>query len=144
MRRIEQVIVHCTATRASRLVHVSEVIEWHKARGWRTIGYHNLIHQDGRVSAGRPYAQAGAHAVGHNARSLGFCYVGGLDDDGAPEDTRTLAQRIALRAVILDACREYPIRSVIGHSCVGFTLCPGFDARLEYADLIDPILGQGA
>jgi len=98
MREIDKIIVHCSATPEGREVTVAQITEWHRARGFRTIGYHYLVGLDGSVSRGRPEAEVGAHCTGQNARSIGVCYVGGLDRDTLrPKDTRTPAQRESLR-----------------------------------------------
>ena len=68
MRKIDELIIHCTATRAewmsdnSTAAKVKEVTKWHLDRGWSDCGYHYLIDRDGTVAEGRPVEQAGAHA----------------------------------------------------------------------------------
>ena len=54
MRRINEIIIHCTATPEGRPVSVAGINEWHLERGWSGIGYHRVIHLDGRREAGRP------------------------------------------------------------------------------------------
>ena len=78
MRTIDEIIVHCTATKAGRHFNVDDVRRWHLQRNFRDIGYHFLVLLDGTVQQGRPLAEAGAHCTGHNARSIGVCYVSGL------------------------------------------------------------------
>ncbi len=72
MRKITKIIVHCTATRAGREVTVAEITLWHKARGFRTIGYHYVVGLDGEVHAGRDESKAGAHCYGRNSCSIGL------------------------------------------------------------------------
>ena len=79
MREINDIIIHCTATRRGRNHTVDQVRQWHLARGFDDIGYHYLIYTDGTLHLGRPVEQVGAHAYGHNQHSIGICYVGGLD-----------------------------------------------------------------
>ena len=83
MRTINEIIIHCTATRASQKVTVADVTRWHKQRGFATIGYHYLVDQAGNVFPGRPEATPGAHCLGHNAKSIGIAYCGGLDASGS-------------------------------------------------------------
>lgn len=59
-----------------------EIRKWHKARGFKDIGYHYVIHLDGRVENGRNIEAVGTHCEGHNANSIGVVYVGGLSKDG--------------------------------------------------------------
>lgn len=128
MRKIDKIIVHCTATPAGREVTVADVKAWHKARGFRTIGYHYLVYLDGTVHAGRRESEVGAHCLGQNARSIGVCYVGGLDAaTGEPRDTRTPAQRRALRELVGSLRRRYPSATVHGHREFAAKACPCFD-----------------
>jgi len=129
------IIVHCTATPAGREVSVEEVDRWHRARGFRSIGYHYLIGLDGTISTGRAESQTGAHCAGYNARSIGVCYVGGLDSKGRPCDTRTAQQRSALRRLLTTLRRRYPAASIHGHREFAAKACPCFDAAAEYRDI---------
>jgi len=135
MRKITEIIVHCTATPAGRRVTVADVDAWHRARGFRGIGYHYMIGLDGTVSPGRPERLAGAHCRGHNGASVGVCYVGGLDADGHAADTRTPAQKSALTALLRRLLARYPGARVRGHCDFVAKDCPCFDATAEYRHL---------
>ena len=143
MRRINEIIVHCTATPAGREVTVADVRRWHKARGFADIGYHYLIYLDGSVHEGRPLEQIGAHCVGHNQHSIGVCYVGGLKSpSGAqpsgsfvPGDTRTPEQKRSLLALLSELKQRFPEATIHGHREFANKACPCFDARGEYKDL---------
>lgn len=107
---------------------MADVTGWHKARGFRTIGYHYLVGLDGTVHAGRPESEVGAHCLGRNAGSIGVCYVGGLDaETRQPRDTRTPAQRRALRRLVDSLRRRYPHATVHGHREFAAKACPCFD-----------------
>ena len=95
-RRIDLIVIHCSATCCNHDFPLEAVVACHRARGFVTIGYHYYITRDGTVHAGRPLYQVGAHATGVNRRSIGVCYEGGLDSDNKPADTRTSAQKEAL------------------------------------------------
>lgn len=132
MRKIDKIIVHCTATPEGRDVTVEEITRWHRARGFRTIGYHYLIRLDGTVCPGRPENEIGAHCKGENARSVGICYAGGLASDGkTPKDTRTAAQRASLRRLVADLRERYPGATVHGHREFAAKACPCFDVATE-------------
>lgn len=135
MRTINEIIVHCTATRASQKVTVADVTRWHKQRGFATIGYHYLVDQAGNVFPGRPEATPGAHCLGHNAKSIGIAYCGGLDASGKPADTRTEPQRAALLGLLTELKQKYPSASIHGHRDFAQKACPCFDATNEYASL---------
>ncbi|MDE7385833.1 MAG: N-acetylmuramoyl-L-alanine amidase [Muribaculaceae bacterium] len=135
MRAIDLIIVHCTATPAGRPVSVADVDRWHRERGFDGIGYHYLIGLDGTVYPGRDIERAGAHCLGRNARSIGVCYVGGLDSNMKPCDTRTPAQRQALVELLRQLRRQYPGAAIRGHRDFAAKDCPCFDATKEYANL---------
>lgn len=131
-RSIDAIIVHCTATPAGRHVTVSDIDRWHKARGWKGIGYHYVVYLDGTVHLGRPVDSTGAHCKGHNAHSIGVCYVGGLDAQGCPTDTRTPEQKEALSKLIGMLKVKYPHAKVYSHCRFVNKACPCFDAEGEY------------
>lgn len=135
MRKIQEIIVHCTATKAGRDVSVVEIDVWHKGFGWKGIGYHYVVMLDGTVVSGRGENEVGTHCKGKNATSIGVVYVGGLDGNGAPCDTRTPAQKTALRNLLIELLRKHPSARVYGHCDFAAKACPCFDARTEYADL---------
>ena len=135
-RPITELIVHCSATPAGRDVTASDIRRWHKEeRGFADIGYHFVVRLDGRVECGRPMANIGAHCRGHNSRSVGVCYVGGIGSDGLPADTRTLAQRQALLGLLTALRRRFPSASIHGHRDFAPKACPSFDATAEYRNL---------
>lgn len=139
MRTINEVVVHCTATPEGRAVSVATIRGWHRARGWSDIGYHFVVHLDGRVEPGRPVALAGSHVAGRNAATIGVCYVGGTDASGKPKDTRTARQKAALRTLLLDLVQRYPdIARISGHNEYANKACPCFDARREYLGIAAP------
>lgn len=115
MRNIDSIIVHCSATKAGQDFTATDIDRWHRERGFNGIGYHYVIRLDGKLEKGRDVALAGAHCKGWNERSVGICYIGGLDENGRPADTRTNAQKRVLYQIIIDLQREYNILQVLGH-----------------------------
>ena len=115
MRNIDSIIVHCSATKAGQDFTATDIDRWHRERGFNGIGYHYVIRLDGKLEKGRDVALAGAHCKGWNERSVGICYIGGLDENGRPADTRTNAQKRVLYQIIMDLQREYNILQVLGH-----------------------------
>ena len=134
-RKITEIIVHCTATREGKDYTVNEVRQWHKARGFADIGYHYLIRLNGGLEEGRDLSIAGAHCVGHNTNSIGVCYVGGLDSEGNPKDTRTREQKIALKTLLTSLRIAFPDAEIHGHCDFAAKACPCFDATEEYREL---------
>lgn len=132
MRKITKIIVHCSATPEGRDYTVADIDRWHKQRGWKGIGYHFVIYRDGSVHPGRKIEEIGAHCVGQNANSIGICYIGGLAADGkTPKDTRTPAQKAALRSLINELKAKFPGITVHGHREFANKACPCFDVRTE-------------
>jgi N-acetylmuramoyl-L-alanine amidase len=135
-RYINKIIVHCTATPEGKEVSVSEIDAWHRARGFAGIGYHYVVHLDGKVEEGRDVDKAGAHTAGYNAHSIGISYVGGVTKDGKPpKDTRTDAQKNALLKLLKDLRRLYPDATIHGHREFANKACPSFDAKTEYKSI---------
>lgn len=135
MRKIKEIIIHCSATPEGRPHTVGEITAWHKQRGFSTIGYHYVVYLDGQVAIGRPVSNVGAHCLGHNAESIGICYVGGLGADGkTPKDTRTPAQRLALARLVRDLRRRFPGATVHGHNEFAAKACPSF--KVNESDFI--------
>lgn len=132
-RRITELIVHCTATPEGRDYTVSDIRRWHTAQGWSDIGYHYVVYRDGTIHAGRDVDISGAHCTGHNAQSIGVCYVGGVATDGkTPKDTRTPQQREAMEFLLRFLREVYPTATIHGHRDYAAKACPSFDATTEY------------
>lgn len=163
-RYIDEIIIHCSATKEGKACSSDQINAAHKARNFskyvdangkvRYIGYHFLIHLDGTIEVCRPINKIGCHASGHNTRSIGICYIGGLDardtDGRMIKDTRTPQQKASLIKLIKQLKNEYKtIERVIGHRDTSPDLngngiiepyeyikgCPCFDAISEYKDL---------
>ena len=133
MRTVTLIIIHCSAVRPNQLSSAKDITQWHKARGWRTIGYHYVVRRDGTVENGRPIEQIGAHCVNHNKYSIGICYEGGLNENGCIADTRTAEQKQAMKELILRLHQEYPsIKKIVGHRDLPGVQksCPCFNAYL--------------
>ena len=135
-REIKFLVIHCSATRCNASFTVDQLRQCHLQRGFNDIGYHIYITRDGLVHHTRPLEQQGAHAKGFNRHSVGICYEGGLDESGNPADTRTNAQRVALKDVLTLLKQVYPAARIVGHYQLTADVhkaCPCFDARKEYS-----------
>lgn len=130
MRKITKIIIHCSATPEGRDYTVEDIDRWHRQKGWKGIGYHYVIYRDGSVHAGRDVEQIGAHCTGQNANSIGICYIGGMTaDNKKPKDTRTPAQKAALRDLVERLRAKYPAATVHGHREFANKACPSFDVK---------------
>lgn len=133
-RDIKEIILHCSATKQGDDFSAGDIRRWHLQRGFNDIGYHFVVRLDGTVERGRDMNLAGAHCLNHNRRSIGICYVGGLDRAGRPADTRTPAQRVALPELIRRLRRHHPAATIHGHREFAAKACPCFNAA-EYSSL---------
>lgn len=147
MRTIDKIIIHCSDSPEGRNDTAADIRRWHKARGFRDIGYHYVIDLDGTVEEGRPLAQAGAHCTDHNSHSIGICYIGGAywrdgvnkqgkpnkGKDGKkvllPKDTRTEAQSLAMEDLVKNLLTRFPKATVHGHCEFAAKACPCFDVQ---------------
>ena len=154
MKKIDAIVIHCTATRAGQDVRAADIDKWHKEQGYAMIGYNYVIDLDGTIETGRPLTMDGAHCKtgglfkkSYNKHSIGIAYVGGLDKNGKPADTRTPEQKESLVNLVYLLMNEYPdIVEVIGHRDASpdkngdgkitpdewVKQCPCFDVRKEF------------
>lgn len=145
--RITRLVIHCTATPAGREVTAADIRRWHctpppMGRGWKQVGYTDMVHLDGRVErlvennedAYVDGWEVTNGAKGYNSTSRHIVYVGGKTTDGRPADTRTEAQKAALRRYVEDFRKRFPWADVCGHRDLpGVTkACPCFDVRSEF------------
>lgn len=132
MRSISEIIVHCSATPEGKDYTVEQIAQWHRQRGFSMIGYNYVVYRDGTCHTGRPLNMVGAHCKGHNAHSIGICYIGGVAKDGrTPKDTRTEAQRKALARLLRVLHAQFPMATLHGHREFANKACPSFDCH-EY------------
>lgn len=143
----DTIIIHCSATRNGHDFRASDIDRWHREQGFAEIGYHYVIDLDGTIEVGRPLTMAGAHCKGWNKRSIGICYIGGLDANGMPADTRTHAQKVSLHNLVEQLMERFPsITQVLGHRDTSpdrngdgkitpdewVKACPCFDVKSEF------------
>ncbi len=140
---MKYLVIHCTATKAGREVSSDEIRRWHTdpvckgGRGWKQVGYTDMIHLDGRVErlvrnnedANVDPWEITNGAKGYNAISRHIVYVGGVDanDVNKARDTRTPAQKEALKRYVRDFHMRFPQVKIIGHNQIASKACPSFD-----------------
>nr|DAJ29985.1 MAG TPA: endodeoxyribonuclease I [Caudoviricetes sp.] len=137
-RTINYLVVHCSATPEGKPFTVKDIDQWHRARGFKGIGYNYVIYLDGSVHEGRDVNLIPAHVEGHNRDSIGICYIGGCDASGKkPKDTRTPQQKAALLELLKALRKLYPNAQILGHRDFADVkkACPSFDAKTEYKQL---------
>ena len=141
-KELKYLVIHCTATPQGREVTSDNIRAWHlapypKGRGWKQVGYTDLIHLDGTVErlvdnnedAWVDNWEITNGAKGYNSVSRHIVYAGGLDKRKKPKDTRTEAQRKALAEYVLNFHKKHPKVKIIGHRDISGVnkACPSFD-----------------
>ncbi len=136
MRKIDLIVVHCSATRSNRQFSLEDLIACHNSRFGFT-GYHYYITRDGQLYQTRHENLPGAHVRHYNQHSIGVCYEGGLDPYGHPADTRTEAQKATLWHLLQSLKVDYPDAQILGHRDLPGVRkeCPCFDAKKEYEEI---------
>lgn len=144
MRPVQYLVIHCTATREGREVSAGEIRSWHTSpvsaggRGWKQVGYTDMIHLDGKVErlvannedANVDDWEITNGAKGYNGVSRHIVYVGGLAIDGqTPKDTRTPAQHRVMESYVRDFHRRFPSVRIVGHNQLAPKACPSFDVQ---------------
>lgn len=148
---LKYLVIHCTATKPGREVSSDEIRHWHTdpvskgGRGWKQVGYTDMIHLDGRVErlvennedANVDPWEITNGAKGYNAISRHIVYVGGVsaNDVKKAEDTRTPAQIEAMKHYVLDFHKRFPNVKIIGHGEVAAKDCPSFNVQAWLAQI---------
>lgn len=143
-RELKYLVIHCTATSEGREVTSGDIRHWHTdpvskgGRGWKQVGYTDMIHLDGKVERLAknneddwvdPWEITNGVA-GYNAVSRHVVYVGGLSVSQKVKDTRTVAQKASLKQYVLDFHRRYPHVKIFGHcELKRGKACPSFDVQ---------------
>lgn len=128
---IRFLVLRCSATRCNQAYTVEQMTRDHKARGFRTIGYHFYIRRDGTLTQHRKLLEVGAHARPYNRCSIGICYEGGLNEQGKPANTLTAEQTERLKELFSLLKRLFPEAEIVGHRDLPGTTpkdCPCLDA----------------
>lgn len=115
MRKITRLVVHCSATMEGKPFTAADIDAMHRRRGFRKIGYHFVIGLKGERWTGRALDEVGAHVEGHNADSIGICYIGGIGADGKAKDTRTPEQKAELKKLLDELAAQFPGAAIRGH-----------------------------
>ena len=76
MRKIDLIVIHCSATRVDRDFTEDDLEVCHRRRGFNGTGYHFYIRKNEDIKITRPVECIGAHARGFNSNSIGICYEG--------------------------------------------------------------------
>ena len=109
MREIDKIIIHCSATPPHKDFSAEDIRDWHVK---------------------------GNKCKGHNQKSIGICYIGGMDKDmECAEDTRTPEQIASLLELLRLLKKFHPNAVIHGHRDFSSKECPSFDAKDEYKNI---------
>ena len=143
MARLLRLVIHCTATPEGREVSSQDIRNWHTlpveqgGRGWKQVGYTDVFHLDGTVermvknnedACVDPWEITNG-AKGYNSTSRHSVYVGGVDMQLCPKDTRTAAQKVALKNYVEEFHAKHPDVAIVGHNELAAKDCPSFDVQ---------------
>ena len=118
---MKEIIIHCSESPVGREDTAEDIHRWRIQRGFDGIGYHYVLEVKGKLVAGRPEYWKGAHALGHNKRSIAICLVG--------TDKFNVDQMSILKNLLLKLMIKYPGVRVKGHNEISKKECPGFDVQ---------------
>lgn len=140
MKKVNKIILHCSATKEGVDINAKTIDGWHKKRGWKEIGYHYVVRLDGLIETGRMINEIGAHVKGENLNSIGICYIGGLESfetngEYKPKDTRTKEQKESILILLNYLKKIYPEALIYGHNSFSNKSCPCFNVNKEYKSL---------
>jgi len=155
MRIIKRIFIHCSAGFGD----VESIKRHWKSIGWKSVGYHRIIAEDGEVFQLAPYEQVTNGVKGYNSTSIHICYIGGVDRANVKKakDSRTEAQKEGLICEIENALlylKQFQSISdvqILGHRDISedknlngkvdswerIKECPSYDAIPEYKHVIE-------
>ena len=144
MSTLKNLVIHCTATAEGREVSADDIRRWHTdpvkkgGRGWRQVGYTDMIHLDGKVERLVDNNEDGKvdpweitnGTKGYNSVSRHIVYVGGVAADGkTPKDIRTDSQKRSLEHYVQDFHKRFPHVRIVGHNELAAKACPSFNVQ---------------
>jgi hypothetical protein len=145
MRKLEYLVIHCSATPEGRNVTKEEIVDWHTApkprgNGWKKVGYADLIGLNGQLDNLVDYnydpwvdsSEVTNGARGYNSVSRHICYVGGVNKGRTHAmDTRTPQQKETLEVYVKYMIKRHSDIKIVGHNFFNPNkACPAFDVRM--------------
>lgn len=137
MRKINYLVVHCSATQPDATIQ-SIRNYWTNVKKWKTVGYHYMIKADGEIVNLLSIDKVSNGVANWNSQIINICYIGGIDKKGVPKDTRTPEQKASLLKILKELKKKFPTAKIQGHRDFPKVAkaCPSFDAKTEYANLV--------
>lgn len=124
MRRINEIILHCSDSDFEQHDNIETIRKWHvEERKFNDIGYHFVITKKG-LEIGRPINLPGAHVRGRNSYSIGIVLCG--------KKNFSSSQFEVLEKLIFNLMHEFNLnpQNIIGHCEIDKNkTCPNFDVK---------------
>lgn len=129
----DKIVIHHSGTSDGPENNTAGIRRWHmgtppngpKDGPYKDVAYHALCEKVGGSYEnlfGRPWDKSGAHCLGHNGHTLGFCFVGDFTQQAPPlEQVDCGAKNLAywMRAF------RIPLENIVAHKDLNDTDCPG-------------------
>ena len=140
MRKIEYIVIHCTATSQDATVAAIQNY-WQQVLGWKTPGYHYLIDKSGNSTQLLGIDKVANGVKNYNAHSIHISYIGGINAAGKSIDNRTISQKETILFLLRQLKRKFPQAIIQGHRDFPNVKkdCPCFNAKKEYEAIFDYI-----
>ena len=139
-KKIKYLCIHCTASAFGKELTADDIRRMHMGpkpagRGWKQVGYVDMIHVNGYITNLVPYdnneymepREITNGVAGKNSEMRSFSYVGGIDKNGKPMDTRSDKQKEVMAAYIFQMIAVHPDILICGHNQWAAKACPSFD-----------------
>lgn len=144
-RTVNKVYIHCSDSNIASHDNIATITKWHTdpkppkgekmrpgyGKGWKWVGYHYFIRQDGTIEEGRtleeqPAAQGLYKGKYYNKESIAICLSGGRYKK---LDSFTLYQFKSLKELCEEINQSYYNITFHGHCEVSKKTCPVFDYK---------------
>ena len=140
-RNIQFIVIHCTATPMNTTIESMKRF-WKEKRDWGdTPGYHYIIKSNGEVVKLLDESKNSNGVYAHNSACINIAYIGGVDKDNQPKDTRTKAQQHAMFDLIVSLTEKYKDAKPLGHRDFPdvHKACPSFDVKSWLANYVPDV-----
>lgn len=130
MRTIKFIVLHCSATSQSATVEGIQRY-WRNVMGWKSPGYHWIIDPQGNQIQLAQDKDITNGVKGYNSESIHISYIGGVDAENRPMDTRTNEQVMTMFKLVYNYKKLYPNAQILGHCDFPNVkkACPSFDVK---------------
>ena len=130
MRDIKYIAIHCTATSPKATVENIKNY-WFNVKKWKSPGYHYIFDANGATTELLPIDKVSNGVRGKNPETINLSYIGGIDEDSNPKDTRTAKQVLSMLSVLVRLKEQFPDAIIQGHRDFDGVnkACPSFDVN---------------